>query len=48
MITPIMNSTKNMIFIIEAGIIKQAQAAMNNEITITIALLMMWRSEREE
>lgn len=46
MIAPIMNSAKNVIFIIEAGIIKQA--AMNNEITITIILLMMWRSDCEE
>lgn len=46
MITPIMNSTKNMIFIIEAGTKKQA--AMNNEIMITIILLMMWRSDCEE
>ena len=46
MITQIMNSINNMIFIIEAGIIKQP--AMNNEITITIILLMMWRSDCEE
>lgn len=46
MITLIMNSTKDMALITEP--VTKKQAAMINRITITIALLMMLRSDSEE
>jgi hypothetical protein len=42
----IMNSAKEMALITET--VTKKQAAMINRIKITIALLMMWRSDCEE